>query len=203
MIVLTLITLSCLMVQSMTASAQQATPGSATIPNPSECTVHPRTADELRALFQAVAAATPASSPAASPTAYIPPRGGKPADEATIAAVTATMREIIACVNAGNIAAAFALQTDNKLRSDFQEDVSQGLTADDFIQFVTAASPVPTQSWMAVPALSDARVLDDGRVTAHIFDKQQGAAFAIFVKQGDHWLLDSLENLPSDATPTP
>jgi hypothetical protein len=202
MIFLAMLTLTCLMAQSMTASAQQPTPGSATIPNPSECTVQPRTADELRALFQAVAAATPTSSPAASPAAYVPPQGGKPADEATIAAVTATMREIIACVNAGNIPAAFALQTDNKLRGDFVEDIAQGINANDFVQFVTAASPVPASSWMPVPTLSDVRVFPDGSVGAYVTG-DEGLGYAIFVKQGDHWFLDSLEDLPSNATPTP
>jgi hypothetical protein len=184
------------------ATAQPASPGArGNVPDPSECTVAPRSVDELRRLFEAVAAATPASGAAATPTAFVPPTGGTPADAATVAAVTDTLREIIACVNAGDIPRAFALQTDNKLRGDFAQDVSQGVTADQLVQYVAVASPVPAQNWVAVPTLSDVRVLDDGRVTARVFSQDQGNAFAIFVKQGDRWLLDVLENVPSSATP--
>lgn len=201
------ILLTILIAGAAQVAAQTASPNAqGNVPNPSECTVTPRSIEGMRAIFQSVAAATPSPGAAsASPTAFVPPTGGTPADDATVSAVTAVMREIVACVNAGNIAAAFALQTDNKLRGDFTEDVSQGLTADDFVNYVTAdsASPVPSQNWAPVPTISDVRVLADGRVTARVVDPQEGSAFAIFVKQGDRWLLDVLEELPSNATPTP
>ena len=102
---------SLLVVGDPGARAQEGTPAAGhDAPAAAECTVAPRSEDELRALFHE-AAATPvldSSELAASPTPAIAPTGD-PADEQTVAEVSATWRQFIACITAGDQARMFAL----------------------------------------------------------------------------------------------
>jgi len=123
--------------------AQDASPAAGLVfPDPAECMVEPRSADELRALFRE-AAATPVAdaAPGGSPTPAVPPEGD-PADEQTVAEINAAWREFIACINAGDLPRVFALLSDDKVRSDFGFDVASGATEDQLIAYLTAA-PVP------------------------------------------------------------
>src|SRR3954471_2159975 len=75
---------------------------------PAECTIAPRPIGELRQLVMRgiddyVTGATPA------PVAVARVEDGTPADAATVAAVTATIREFTACTNAGNLTSMAAL----------------------------------------------------------------------------------------------
>jgi hypothetical protein len=81
---------------SQTVAAQDATPE---ILGAAQCTVDPIDPD---AYIAAVAAATPAP-----PLPSVPQ--GTPADAATVAAVTDTMRQSVACTNAGDLGRLLAL----------------------------------------------------------------------------------------------
>lgn len=136
------------------ALAQEATPVSVpVVPEPAECQVSPRTADELLAL-----AATPTA--AASPVA-VRPATGEPADAATVAAVTATVREIVACGNAGESFAVLALYTDALVRRLIAPGLETGAEIAE-----PAATPRPVASRLALVAVRDVTVLEDGRVSA-------------------------------------
>lgn len=94
--------------------ASSATEGSTlTVPDPSECRVAPRPIDDFRAL--ADASASRQSPPVGTPTSMLQP-GTKPADPATVAAVTATLHELLACGNAGDGRRVPALYTDALLQ---------------------------------------------------------------------------------------
>jgi hypothetical protein len=98
--------------------AGPATPPSTDLitPDPTECTVPPRTAEELAALAaNPDQAATDALAAARIDATVTIPDGG-PADAATTAAVVASYRLMVACFNAGNDLAAYALWSDEALR---------------------------------------------------------------------------------------
>src|SRR5829696_5692116 len=92
-------------------------------PAPAECTVQPRSTDELRALFREVAATPVLDSPIASPGPAVAPTGA-PADEQTVAAVNATWRQYIACINRGDQARMFALVSNDMVRRQFVVDIA-------------------------------------------------------------------------------
>src|SRR5262245_11835739 len=111
------------------ALAQDATPaGERDVPDPSECTVAPGTAEELRALYREVAS-TPVSTTAsaASPTPFATPHG-QPADDATVAAIVTATREIIACTNIYGFLGLMAVATDRHIRDILTFDFASGVT---------------------------------------------------------------------------
>jgi copper transport protein len=175
-------------------------------PGPEACTVAPRTLDEIAALS---AGPIPREPPNAAET------GGAPADEATIAGVTATARELVACSNAGDILRRLALYSDSRLRFAYPEGPTRALEA-------IAAEPLPLalDQRVALLGVQDVRLLDDGRVSArvevdnpalHSHDPsvaaaaaQQEAARLIFVQEAGRWRVDETrrEDTRTDATPS-
>lgn len=99
-------------------SARQATPVASPIAiDVGECTTEPRSNDEMRALIEAglppvlaLFAGTPTVSDSATP--HPTPVPGEPADGATVAAVTETIVQYVACTNAGNLPAAVTMLTE-------------------------------------------------------------------------------------------
>src|SRR5207253_1367628 len=108
---------------------------------PAACTVAPRSTDELRALFRAVAATPLPTSLEATPAPALPPPGA-PAGEQTVAEITATWRQYLACLRAGDQARMFALLSDNMVRRQFVVDIAFGVTEDALFAYL-AATPVP------------------------------------------------------------
>lgn len=132
------------------------------VSEPAACTVEPRPVDDLIALL-----ATPPSGPPDLPTPVVVP-SGEPADAATVAAVTATTREIVACVHAGDFLRAYALFTDDALRetlSGFQTGAP--LTREQLAGFFDGP-PEPIPGNPPEVRVLEARVLPDGRVLAVI-----------------------------------
>ncbi|MDP9353484.1 MAG: hypothetical protein M3P51_18345 [Chloroflexota bacterium] len=163
-----------------------APPSNTAVPPPDECRVSPRTVESLLELGYGQPIAEPAAHPAPE---------GVPADEATIASVTATVRELIACVNAGDRLRAFALFTDQGLHQAFfpggppsQEEIDS-----------LAAPPTPTtpEEQEAMPLVQDVQLLPDGRARALLVGggpamavDGDGDRIYIFVRAGDRWLID-------------
>jgi hypothetical protein len=116
---------------------------------------------------------------------------GVPADEETVAAVTATWRQYLACLTAGDQARMFAVLSDNMVRRQFLVDIAFGVTEDALFGYL-AATPVPLPPDHAVAFLpfEEARVLDDGRVAVVGPGDQGRGDVRIFVREGDRWLLD-------------
>lgn len=99
-------------------SARQATPvATPTAIDVGECTTEPRSIDEMRSLIEAelpavlaLFAGTPTVSSDATPLPTRVP--GEPADDETVAVVTESIFQFMACTNAGNLPAAVSLLTD-------------------------------------------------------------------------------------------
>jgi hypothetical protein len=162
---------------------------------PAECTVTPRSADELRALFREVAATPIPTAPEASPTPAVAPTGA-PADAQTVAAISATWRQYLACLSAGDQARMFALFSDDMVRRQFVVDIAFGVTEDALFAFL-AATPVPLPPDQLVPFVpfAEARVLGDGRVAVVGSGEQGRGDVRIFVKEGGRWLIDAWYDL--------
>ncbi len=173
------------------AGAQDGTPTTdLDVPSPAECTVEPRSEDELRALFREVAATPLPTSLDGSPTPAVAPTGA-PAGEQTVAEVNATWRQYLACIIAGDQARMFALLSDAMVRRQFVVDIAFGVTEDALFAYL-AATPVPLLPDQSVPftPFDDVRVLSDGRVAVVEPGEQGRGDVRIFVKEGDRWLLD-------------
>jgi hypothetical protein len=199
-------------------AAQEATPAASPPPtgviqpDPSECDVAPRPMSD----FEQLAATPPAlppnaeqrfSKPSADPRPWTLP-AGEPADQATVAAVTATLNEALACLNANDFLRFTALFSDEMIQILF---ALQPLPPEALPSLAASPVPSPQQQWLGYLSVHDARVLPDGRVAALADDYDpteppygMGTDFAIFVKVGDMWLIDSLiENvvITGEATP--
>jgi hypothetical protein len=155
--------------------------------------------DEVLALLTG----TPAA--AASPTAGLPPLAaseaelpaGAPADDATVTEIVATVRELIACNNAGDLARVFAFYTDDLIRRALAGDPAAALAA-------ALAAPPTAGAQTELLAVRGVRVLDDGRVGAIVEarDSQRTVvAFLAFVQAGDRWLVDGRTDVQAAATP--
>lgn len=192
---------SLLVVGTPKAGAQEGTPAAGLdVPAAAECTVEPRPEDELRALFRQAAATPVLDSPDASPTPAVAPPGD-PADAQTVAEVSATWRQFIACINAGDQARMFAVYSDDMVRRQLVVDIAFGVTEDALFAFLAATPvPLPEQSAPVVP-FSDVRVLGDGRVAVAGPGEQGRGDVRIFVKEGDRWLIDDWFDLTSSGTP--
>lgn len=182
---------SLVMVGAPGVSAQEGTPtADLDVPTPAECTVAPRAEDELRALFREVAATPVPTSVEASPTPAVPPTGA-PADAKTVAAINATWRQYVACLNAADQARMFALLSDDMVRRQLVVDIAFGVDEDALFAYLLA-TPVPLLPDQFVPFVpfDDARVLSDGRVAVVGPGDQGRGDVRIFINEGDHWLVD-------------
>src|SRR5215211_5661106 len=195
---------SLLVVVAPGVRAQEGTPeASLDVATAAECTVAPRSEDELRALFrEAAATPIPASLElAASPTPAIAPLGD-PADEQTVAEISATWREFIACISAGDQARLFALFSDDMVLRQFVVDIAFGVTEDALFDFLSATPvPLPLDQSATIVPFDDVRVLSDGRVAVVGPGELGRGDIRIFVKEGDRWLLDEWFDLTANGTP--
>lgn len=106
---------------TLPALAQDATPGAGPSqfpfpPDPADCTVEPRSADDLLALWygpDGSPVAVEADSASDESTTEVTIPVGAPADEATVTAVTDTVRGVFACFAGGNTLGAYAFFTDD------------------------------------------------------------------------------------------
>lgn len=174
---------------SGTVAAQDASPAANDFvtPDPAECTVQPRTVDELRAYLDnaTVATAMPAT-PAAT--------GGEPADPETVEAVSAVTREVYACLNANAFLRMFALYSDAYVaRSLVAEDVNPEALS----LFATPIAPQDADARTSM-AIRDVMVLPDGRVSVLVIDRNplggntETPTTYIFVEHDGRWLVDDL-----------
>ncbi|CAA9570119.1 MAG: hypothetical protein AVDCRST_MAG59-3405 [uncultured Thermomicrobiales bacterium] len=175
-------------------AAQEATPmGSAAPPDAAECRVAPRPIEDFRALLGTPVPPTPETFAAPA---------GDPADPAVVEGVLATVRELLACHNAGDFQRQAALYTDAGFVEDFR-----GLAEDD-----VAAIATPSPGFLPplrLVTVRDVVVLDDGRVGAVVVtftSEVERDDYLFLVEQDGRYLVDHFvdEYVPSVAgTPTP
>jgi len=135
-----------------------APPPGVTIPDPAECRVEPRTTEDYQRLLGTAPAATP-DAPSSPLPGSLPT--GDAADATTVAEIEATVREVTACANGGDLGRTLALLTDRYLRSS-------GLLDPASVNEIVGSTPEPVpavqRTW--VVSVTGVRVLPDGRVSA-------------------------------------
>lgn len=191
------------------ASDEQAAADGRQVPDPAECKVAPRSAEQLLELIRSEEASRRTRQEVAYPILLY----DAPSDPPVVEEITATARELIACLNAGDPRRAYALYSDQFVRrgADLLPEDVDGPPA-----------PLPDSERVALLEVSYVRPFEDGRVGAVlVIDDPQAPApaesfFAIFAWNGGHWVLDDLPDpyavevegsvrrvSPDDATPAP
>lgn len=144
----------------------------------------------------------PQERPPATPPSFVPPPGDV-ADTATVAGVTATFRERIACVNANDVARAAALDTDVQFRRTVEGMLNRlppGTVRAMLTRRPPDGSAAAPEEQLSAPALREVRLLDDGRVgvVALVIESNasgtiQRLVYVEFARVGDRWLFDGDE----------
>lgn len=138
---------------------------------------------------------------------------GAPADAATAAAVTATVRLFVACANARDIGRMYALVTDAFLRQSFgNQPATEAVVA--YLAATPAARPAADRTELV--AVRGVRRLPDGRVGALVDDRDPtdprtdglSTDWVVFVERDGRYLLDETVSgveafYGPDATPAP
>ena len=167
-------------------------------PSPDECTVEPR---RLPLELETPAATGAAASPTVGQPTPVP-QGS--VDDETLNAITDTVRQAIACQNAGDILREFALYTDAFLARYFAGP--DALSEQDFATAVAAdPAPVPLDEQLTFVEIRDARWLEDGRARAVVVTEGTEGPFSdrlTFAREGDRWLIDEFVAVESPATGT-
>ncbi len=179
--------------------AQEATPEAiaADIPAPQECEVEPRDMPLLVSVATPAPAATPVPVVAAPAEPFVLPTGETP-DEATIEAVTATVRESLACRNANDLLRAYALFTPRMLESLFggPETIDPDVRA----LISEKQDVVARRGRVALVQMNDLVLLPDGRVGALVLTANaerifQDYLFFVQDEESGRWLIDGTEDL--------
>jgi hypothetical protein len=137
------------------------------------------------------------STPVPTPTP-ISQTGAVPADDATIAAVTETIGQSIACQNAGDQLRMLATFSDRWVAQLFSGyDL---VFYDAFEQQVSLpATPIAAASQIELVSLSDIQLRDDGAaiatVTTSVNGVEQTSLLVLIQEQGD-WKIDGAEMVP-------
>lgn len=162
----------------------QATPVAAlpAVPRPEECQVAPR---ERYVVPREVPA------PAASPVPVATPGADEPVDAATTEAIAATVREALACRNAGDLARAYALFSDELVL----DILGSAETVPPEIVTALGQAPrrVPRESRLALVAIGPATTLADGRVLARVATRSADVDFIddlVFREVNGRWVID-------------
>lgn len=173
-------------------AAQEASPPDSAAPNPALCRIEPRPL----AFYEVLAAspvATGASTPAvaASPTPFVVP-AGEPADAVTVATVTETFVEQVACFNAGDQLRVFAFLTEEYVARLAATGALPGI-----VQLLqTPPAPLAEEDYARDLDVRDVVILPDGRVGAIVQatfpteSPEPSFAYAVFVPVGDRFLYD-------------
>jgi hypothetical protein len=189
---------ACLLLLTPFPIAAAPAPATMGTPAPDECTVAPRS------LPLPGGEATP-TTPEAVATEFVPPTGA-PADDAIQQAVTATVRESVACANAGDLLRGLALYTDRFLANQLVGP--NGITQENLALLVsTPPAAAPEADRLSLVAVRDVIQLADGRVGATVITHNSDGTFEdylFFTEVGNDWLIDEAVRLQSpNGTPTP
>ena len=169
------------------ATAQEATPDATPlalplVPDPSLCVAPPA----ARAPYAAVVGTPGPGTPAAPPPLGTP--AGQPADPATVAAITRTVVEALACANAGDMARLVGFYT--------EEFWAYGMHPVVYAEMAATPAARPDEQRIALLAVRDVRVEADGRVAAVVEASEGGMLFVRamrFEQRGGRWLIGDEE----------
>ena len=165
--------------------------------DPGECRIEPIPAERLSALWFPESATPGLATPAAEPAlTSVPVPLGEPADPGTVAEITATVRELLACQNRAENGRFFAFFTDTMLR---QFGPFPGETREDIAAMLAPFEPIPVEEQVRLLAVTDVSVMADGRVAALVVSDDppippEGpeTGLVLFVAEGGRWLIDGV-----------
>ncbi len=175
--------------------AQEGTPEAeevpaARVPPPEDCVVEARSVDDLFALLESGAADEATREPLPAPL-------GEPAEPEVAAELDATARELIACLNAGDIPRATALFADAAVAPVFGPAPTDPEAARTALE--GEAEPLPAEQQTRLIAVADQSILEDGRAAAFLIvndplnpPRGPETLLLTFVQEGDRWLIDGL-----------
>lgn len=186
--------LAALLGADVAGVAAQATPlpVASNVPAPDECRIPlPETIEFPADSMRPVAAtprpiATKPESPFSAPT-------GEPADVETIAAVTATVQEAVACRNAGDYARMLVFLTPNMLAELYGSPATVDPEVLRGIQ--EGPRPVPEERRLRLDAIDEIVMLPDGRAGAFVETSTPRREFRDFLffalePESGRWLID-------------
>ena len=173
-------------IANQAALAQEATPPVGEVIEPGECQIGPRAIEDLE---QLIGTPTADGAEATPDLTAIGPLTGEAADQETVAAVTATYRELVACLNAGEYLRLYALYTEDYV----QRTLAEGGEA--LAQLDATPSPREEQQ-TALVSVRDVRLVEGERVAARVetYDPTVGGTIiidALLVPSGDRYLIDA------------
>lgn len=177
---------------ALRAAAQDASPPTGEVPDPARCRIEPRPLEFFEPLVSTPPTGEATPTAGAGPAPFVMP-AGLPADEATVATITATVGDAFACFNAGDYRRGLALFTDDYLTRTF--GVPGGLTPD-FMAVLTAPPvPVAEADRFTILGVCAVSVLPDGQVGA-IFEvfapleaPEAVLAYLVFAQEGDRYVI--------------
>jgi hypothetical protein len=173
------------------------------VADPAECLIEPRPVEDFIALTEATPGVLQSEMQGIAVATPIMPSGGIPADPAIVAAVTETVKESTACLNAGDIPRYTALYTDAAFVLAYGGgSITDPEVFEQQLDSLATPRPLPPTERIEIPAVSDVRVLPDGRVTAILSSKGE-SDLSVFSESGGRYLFDWSYILPGAATPTP
>ncbi len=187
------------------AAAQDAAPAPYPVaPDPAECTVAPRPIEEVVAVVGTPAAGAAAPAAASPEPFVIPP--GEPADAETAEAAVATLRQVFACANAGDVLRVSALFTDDYVRTFF---AGSPITPEVEAFLSAPPQPLPADQRRVIVRVGAAQRLADGRVGVPIVldepsdPRTEEPDYAILELVGGRWLVDEIHEDPAASAATP
>jgi len=181
------------------ASAQEATPAFAPVPDPSECrarpsdgTPRPLPTGEPRA---ALATAAPGDGIPALGEAELP--AGPAAPAAAVAGATETVRQVIACSAAEDASASPPVAGGPggtpPAVAEIPDSPVLALYTDDYFRRATTTAGGGLAAWAPPPStfrVAEARLLPDARVGAVVEGSAFAPVFLVFAEEDGRWLID-------------
>jgi hypothetical protein len=172
------------------AVAEGATP-TPDVPPAELCVVEAPSFERLNA---AVLTPVADASPVPVRTPGVVPEG-TPGDPATVAAVTAVVRELVGCYNAGELLRSYGLYTDAYLYRLFNRQ--GGFTRTVYDSLATPEPEMDPNKHTAILEIADVRVLEDGAVGATVTMRYASIPmpkkfFFTFVRIDGRWLIDGI-----------
>ena len=170
---------------------------------PEECVTDPRPADQIAGLLGLAGEGVP---PPALPTITAPL--GQNMDSEQSVSVKEAAREILACFNAGDIARAAALMTDNGVIRTYWQLTETPELRGTAQERIATASPRPEPGQIRLVTVTDISQLPDGRATAFVVINDPAAPqlgpetlLFYFVNKDGKWLLDDWVDFSIAAVP--
>jgi hypothetical protein len=185
---------------TLSTVAQESTPGA----GPTGCDGPQRSADELVDLWFGISLAPDGTPGADEEVDGVVIPTGKPADDATAAAVEATIRAAYACLNGGDLLRASALFTD-ELAS--QVGPEPGISREEAAANLAAPPhPASASETVEIVAVTDVMQIDSRRIGAFLVEQIGGkfhTSYAIFREFQGAWLVDEIIEFTPDGQEAP